>query len=195
MDGGCPVSDAPFDPAQPAPEQYSSVALVPDAVWMHIRDAVVAGVPVSVVSNRSGVPEQWITVRAEAQKWLTPERRERIIQQYGLTSPGTVEKVMDELELAAAAVSADQALKYRAKVAKKAGQLLVDALENGVLEPPTKWKDAQIADNMTRKAFGLEDGPEVQQIIQLGALTQEPQEVIDIAAEVFQQNATTSYEH
>lgn len=188
------MSDAPFDPAQAAPEQYSSVALVPDAVWSHIRDAVVAGVPISVVSNRSGVPEQWISVRSEAQKWLTPERRERIIQQYGLTNPETLAKVQSELDLAAAAVSSDRALKYRAMVAQNAGRLLETALEGGVLEPPTKWKDAQIADNMVRKAFGLEDGPEVQQIIQLGALTQEPQEVIDISAEVFQQNVTTSYE-
>lgn len=162
----------PFDPAKPALHVYESVAHIPDPVWTSVRDAVVAGVPYRIVAERSGIPEKWLRARAEAQGWLTPERKESIITQYGLTDPDTLEKVKSDLDIAAAALTADQALRHRAMVAGKAGELLKVALEGGVLEAPSKWKDAKIADDMVRRSLGLEDGPQVQQIIQLGALTE-----------------------
>lgn len=162
----------PFDPSKPALAVYESVAFVPDPVWTSVRDAVVAGVPYRIVSERSGIPEKWIRARADAQDWMTPERKSGIIEQYGLHDPEVLARVKSDLDIAAAALTADEALKHRAMVATRTGELLKTAFDGGMLEPPNKWKDAKIADDMARRAFGLEDGPQVQQIIQLGALTE-----------------------
>jgi hypothetical protein len=177
------MSRPPFDPKKPSLEFYERLGAVPDSVWMAIREAIAAGVPLEVVSSRSGVPEGWISARAEKQDWLTPEKRERIVAQYGLMDYDQLSKVKDELALAAAAVSADEALRHRAMVAKNSTEKLRESFDSGVLTAPMTWKDAKIADEMARKAYGLENGEKQQTIIQLGALTEvseASEEVIDI---------------
>lgn len=180
-----PSNRPPFDPKKPSLEFYERLGSVPDSVWIHIREAVAAGVPIDTVSSRSGVPENWIRARAEKQGWLTPERKEQIIAEYGLMDPDNLGKIKDDLALAAAAVSADKALQHRAMVAEKTHDALKEAFESKVLIAPMTWKDAKIADDMARNAFGLNDGPKQQTVIQLGALSEvaEVQDFVDVAAE------------
>lgn len=155
---------------KPAPtgEDYDRVALIPEPIWREIRDAYVAGVDVTMISTRTRVPEHWIRQRAEREDWLSPQKREQIAMTYGLHRPEQLAQIKHDLSLAAAAVTAEKALEHRAMVANLAHGKLKDAQAD--LPAPRNWKEADIADRMARRAYGLEDGPSVQAVVQIGSL-------------------------
>ena len=163
----------------PSSDSFDRVALVPEPVWREIRDAYVAGVDVSMISSRTRVPEHWINARANREEWLSPARREEIVMQYGMHRPEQLAQIKRDLSLAAAAVTAEKALEHRALVANMAHNKLREAEAD--LPAPRNWKEADIADRMARRAYGLEDGPSVQAVVQIGSLdASSVEDVIDV---------------
>jgi hypothetical protein len=155
--------------ARPSPnEEYLRVTDVPDAVWLHVRDAICAGVDATIVSNRTGVSERWIEMRATKENWLTPARRELIMKQYQLDDPARLARIKDDLEIAAAALSAEKIIEHRAFVATMASTKMKEGQAD--IEAPRSWKEMDIADRMARRALGLEDGPQTANVIQIGSL-------------------------
>lgn len=154
---------------RPSPsEEYLRLSDIPNDVWLHVRDAVCAGVDMTLVSSRTGVAESWIQARAKKEQWLTPERRQQVIDQYQLNDPEKLARIKDDLSLAAAALSAERVLTHRSFMAELATTKLKEGQAD--LVAPRTWKEVDIADRVARRAFGLEDGPQTSNIIQIGSL-------------------------
>lgn len=154
---------------RPSPtEEYLRLTDIPNDVWLHVRDAICAGVDPTLVSSRTGVAENWIHARAKREDWLTPERRQLVIDQYQLNDPEKLARIKDDLSLAAAALSAEKVLEHRSFMAGLATSKLRQGEPD--LVAPRTWKEVDIADRVARRAFGLEDGPQTSNIIQIGSL-------------------------
>lgn len=148
--------------------EYLLLSDVPEAVWLHIRDAICAGVDSVLVSTRTGVSERWIEARAEREQWLTPARRDAVMRQYQLDDPVRLARIKDDLEIAGAALSAEKVLEHRAFVASMASGKMREGQAD--IEAPRSWREMDIADRMARRALGLDDGPQTANVIQIGSL-------------------------
>lgn len=151
--------------AQPVPS-YAHIRLVPQAVWAAVRDAVVAEVPMPLIEARTGVREAWIQRKATDEDWLTPARRREIAASYGLENSETLSRVKADLSFAAAALTAERALEHRAFVVG----LVTEKMQQADVAPPSTWRDMDVADRMARRSLGLDDGPSINALIQLGSL-------------------------
>lgn len=154
---------------RPSPnEEYLRLSDIPEEVWVHVRDAICAGVDQTLVAHRTGVSERWIESRAARENWLTPARREAVMKLYQLDDPERLARIKDDLTIAAAALSAERVLEHRAMVATMASTKMKEGQAD--IEAPRSWKEMDIADRMARRALGLDDGPQTANVIQIGSL-------------------------
>lgn len=156
------------DPVFALPHVYEVESEVPPGVWASVRDAICAGVPEDIVIRRAGVRQMWLRARANREKWMTPQRRMAILAEYRLDDPERVARVKQDLDIAAAALSADEGIKHRAEIVSLARSKIKESVPD--LPAPRNWKELDIADKMARRAFGMEDGPQHTSMIQISLL-------------------------
>lgn len=149
--------------------RFSTVEDVPDPVWAAAREAAAAGVPISAIALRAGLTKSWIEARARQEKWMTPERRAALLREYETKDPEMVQKAVDDIVLATAALSSDRALLHRGKIADLTARKLEEA--SRTIAAPKTWKDMQVLDTMARKALGLEDDAKPTAMIQMNLLS------------------------
>lgn len=119
---------------------------IPKEVWDAVKVSYLAGVSVKEISRQYGIPEKTVSTKAFKAGWS------KIIKESVKTvvpDDKILEKTADLLESEWRSKGAG----HRAHVFKIAHE----ALKKASLPAPRSWKDAQIADNMARKAAGLDE--------------------------------------
>jgi len=119
---------------------------IPKETWDAVKVSYLAGLTPKEIAQRFGIAENtvstkvckagWNKIIKEAVKTVVPDNK-------------ILEKTAEILEMDWKAKGAG----HRAHVFKIAH----DALKKASLPAPRSWKDAQIADNMARKAAGLDE--------------------------------------
>ena len=151
------------------PIRFTTREAITEDVWTAAREACAAGVPLDIIARKAGIYQSWVEEKAETDGWMTPARREALLREYEVKQPAKVQEAIEDLAIATAALSSDKALLHRAQVARIATSKLTQA--ERTIPAPKTWKDMQIADNMARKAFGLEDDAKPAAMVQLNLLS------------------------
>ena len=130
---------------------------IPKKVWDAVKVSYLAGLGTKEIARQYGIPENtvatkvckagWNKIIKEAVKTVVPENE-------------ILEKTADLLEME----WKNKGAGHRAHVFKIAHE----ALKRAQLPAPRSWKDAQIADNMARKAVGLDEEKGATAIVNLG---------------------------
>lgn len=115
--------------------------------WSGVQRLIESGaLSYAEAAERMEVSVEAVRQRAYRERWLSPERVRR--------AAGVLCRVMPEDVLEDAAESwRERGQRHRLHVFDLAHQALVRA----ELPAPKTWRDAQVADNMARKAVGLDD--------------------------------------
>jgi replicative superfamily II helicase len=151
------------------PIRFNTREAITEDVWTAARDACAAGVPIDIIARKAGIYKSWVEERAEAEKWMTPERREALLREYEVRQPAKVQEAIEDIAIATAALSSDKALIHRARIANLTSRKIEQA-ERTIAAPKT-WKELQIADNMARKAHGLDEDSKPAAMVQLNLLS------------------------
>lgn len=115
--------------------------------WSGVQRLVETGtVGYSEAAKKMGVSVAALRQRAYRERWLSPERVRK--------AAGVLCRVMPEEVLEDAADSwRERGDRHRLRVF----DLAHEALQRADLPAPKTWRDAQVADNMARKAIGLDE--------------------------------------
>ena len=134
---------------------------IPKETWDAVKVSYLAGLTPKEIAQRFGIAENtvstkvckagWNKIIKEAVKTVVPDNK-------------ILEKTAEILEMDWKAKGAG----HRAHVFKIAH----DALKKSRLPAPRSWKDAQIADNMARKAVGLDEERGNTAVINVGFMHQ-----------------------
>lgn len=119
---------------------------IPKSVWDAVKVSYLAGLSVKEISRQYGIPEKTVSTKAFKAGWS------KVIKESVKTvvpDDKILEKTADLLE----SDWRNKGAGHRAHVFKIAHE----ALKKASLPAPRSWKDAQIADNMARKAAGLDE--------------------------------------
>jgi hypothetical protein len=119
---------------------------IPKETWDAVKVAYLAGLSVKEISRQYGIPEKTVSTKAFKAGWS------KIIKESVKTvvpDDKILEKTADLLE----SDWRNKGAGHRAHVFKIAHE----ALKRATLPAPRSWKEAQIADNMARKAVGLDE--------------------------------------
>lgn len=134
---------------------------IPKDTWKAVKVAYLSGLSTKEIARQYGIGEQTVATKVCKEGW------NRIIKE----SISSVEPKQDILEKTAELLEMDWKNKgagHRAHVFKIAHE----ALKRASLPAPKSWKDAQIADNMARKAAGLEESNAMTAVVNVGFLQQ-----------------------
>ncbi len=133
---------------------------IPKERWETIKACYLSGMTPREMSSRFGIPENTIYTKIGKAGWYKI-KREALAQEPAPKEVEVLAKVLEEnwKEKGAA---------HRAVVYEMAHK----ALKSARLPTPRSWKDAQIADNMARKAVGLDEEKGSTSVINVGFMHQ-----------------------
>lgn len=142
----------------------ASAPLGPDG-WLDIRRASEMGVDDVTLSQEYGVTRAAIRKRREREGWITAQkledqveamrakRSENTIASQVVTGGGKI--APKALEVAAKSL-AERGDAYGLRVFDYASSAVQKAMDQGLLPTPDNWKTVAIADQMARRAAGLD---------------------------------------
>lgn len=119
---------------------------IPKEVWDAVKVSYLSGMTCKQISARFGIPEKTVSTKAFKAGWskVIKESIKTVVPDEKI-----LEKTADILE----SEWRSKGAAHRAHVFKIAHE----ALKRASLPAPRSWKEAQIADNMARKAVGLDE--------------------------------------
>ena len=134
---------------------------IPKATWDAVKVAYLSGMSCKDIAENFGILENTVQIKVCKEGWnkIIKESIKSVTPE-----PKALEKVADMLENDWKSKGAA----HRAHIYKIAH----DALKKSSLPAPRTWKDAQIADNMARKAVGLDEEKGSTSVINVGFMHQ-----------------------
>lgn len=119
---------------------------IPKKVWDAVKVSYLAGLSVKEISRQYDIPENTVATKVCKAGWnkIIKESIKTVVPEDKILA-----KTADLLEME----WKNKGAGHRAHVFKIAHE----ALKKSSLPAPRTWKDAQIADNMARKAVGLDE--------------------------------------
>lgn len=118
---------------------------IPKDTWNAVKVCYLHGMNPKEIAKRFGMPENTIYTKISKEKWHQI-KKEAVAQEPTPEAIEMVAQVMEEDWRAKGA--AHRSMVY---------EMATKALKSASLPAPRSWKDAQIADNMARKAVGLDE--------------------------------------
>lgn len=147
--------------------------------WEQVRSAMIAGVDSKRLAFEFGISASTIRDRAMNEKWPIPNRVKEITEEYQKSKQelsNGIPTVSDKGGKSALQVVGEtlqeKAEAYGLIVFNKTSEAVKKALDQG-LPTPDNWKTLAIADQMARRAAGL-DKPQTQVNIALGGIFRSP---------------------
>jgi hypothetical protein len=134
---------------------------IPKATWDAVKVAYLSGMSCKDIAENFGILENTVQIKVCKEGW------NKIIKESVKSvtpAPEALEKVADMLEND----WKNKGAAHRAHIYKIAHE----ALKKSSLPAPRTWKDAQIADNMARKAVGLDEEKGSTSVINVGFMHQ-----------------------
>lgn len=134
---------------------------IPKATWDAVKVAYLSGMSCKDIAENFGILENTVQIKVCKEGWnkIIKESIKSVTPE-----PKALEKVADMLE----SDWKNKGAAHRAHVFKIAHE----ALKKSSLPAPRSWKDAQIADNMARKAVGLDEEKGNTAVVQIGWMQQ-----------------------
>ena len=119
---------------------------IPKEVWDAVKVSYLSGMTCKQISQRFGIPEKTVSTKAFKAGWS------KVIKD-SINSVVPDEKILEKTADILESEWRSKGAGHRAHVFKIAHE----ALKRATLPAPRSWKEAQIADNMARKAVGLDE--------------------------------------
>jgi len=129
---------------------------IPKDIWNAVKVCYLHGMNPKDIAKRFGMPENTVYTKVSKEKWHQI-KKEAVAQEPAPEAIEMVAQVMEEDWRAKGA--AHRSMVY---------EMATKALKSAALPSPRSWKDAQIADNMARKAVGLDEERGNSAIINVG---------------------------